>query len=99
MSNFSDNSCHSHDTYPLTDDSSIESNATPITKITFPLITKAKVWQNTLHSLNILHSDNADTIFDTGKMKIAVDMAIADAGATGHGVLPGTPSLNVQPAT
>ena len=37
-------------------------------------------------------------MFNTPNIKISVDMAIADAGATGHFVLPGTPIKNIKPA-
>ena len=40
-----------------------------------------------------------NTIFNTGAIKIAVDEAIADAGATGHFMVPGAPVLDVRPAT
>ena len=42
---------------------------------------------------------NADTCFNAGRIKIAVDMAVADAGATGHFVLPGTPVIDVLPTS
>ena len=40
-----------------------------------------------------------ETILNTGTIKIAVDAAIADAGATGHFMVPGAPVLDVRPAT
>ena len=40
-----------------------------------------------------------ETLFNTGAINIAVDAAIADAGATGHFMVPGTPVLDVRPAT
>ena len=39
----------------------------------------------------------AANCFNTGKIKIAVNMAVADAGATGHFVLPGTPVIDMLP--
>ena len=36
--------------------------------------------------------------YTTAKLKIAKNMAVADAGATGHFVLPGTPVTNVKVA-
>jgi len=33
------------------------------------------------------------------KIKIAIDMAISDAGTTGHFVLPDTPVTNIKPTT
>ena len=41
----------------------------------------------------------AEIIFNTPKIKIAVDMAIEYAGATGHFVIPGTPVTDISPAT
>jgi hypothetical protein len=38
-------------------------------------------------------------MFNTGAITIAVDEAIADAGATGHFVVPGAPVRDVKPAT
>ena len=40
-----------------------------------------------------------NAMFNTGKIKIAADMAIADAGATSHFIVAGAPVLNKQPAT
>ena len=40
-----------------------------------------------------------NAIFDVSGIKIAVDMAIADAGATSHFVLPGAPIKNQRVAT
>jgi hypothetical protein len=39
-----------------------------------------------------------DTIFNVSGINIAQDQAIADAGATGHFVIPGTPVTNITPA-
>ena len=36
------------------------------------------------------------TNYTTAKLKIAKNMAVADAGATGHFVLPGTPVTNIK---
>ena len=35
----------------------------------------------------------------TGRIKIAVNMAVADVGATSHFLFPGTPVKNIQPLT
>jgi hypothetical protein len=35
-----------------------------------------------------------DALMNTAKIKIAVDMAIADAGATAHFAIPGAPVIN-----
>jgi hypothetical protein len=40
-----------------------------------------------------------ETIFNVSSINIAVDQAIANAGATGHFVLPGTPVTNITPST
>ena len=42
---------------------------------------------------------NAETMFNTSSIKIAVDQAIVDAGATGHFMIPGAPVIDVRPAT
>ena len=36
------------------------------------------------------------TSYTTAQLKIAKNMAVADAGATGHFVLPGTPVINIK---
>jgi len=59
----------------LTDNSSVESDDTPITSTTIPIATQHKAWKATLDTLDIKASDNADTIFNTSKIKIAMDMA------------------------
>ena len=48
---------------------------------------------------NLRDLPNAHTCFNTSLIKIGVDEAIADAGATGHFLLPGTPVIDVMPAT
>ena len=40
-----------------------------------------------------------NTLMNTAKIKIAVDMAITDAGATAHFVIPGAPVINKKIAT
>ena len=40
--------------------------------------------EKTIFDNNLSDLPNADTCFNTGRIKIAVDMAVADAGATGH---------------
>ena len=79
----------------LTDDSSVESDEPPILRTTMPMAPRHKSWQTTLDTLDIKTSSNADTILNTSNIKIAMDMAIVDAGATGHFVLPGTPVTNL----
>jgi len=63
-----------------------------------PMATRHKAWKTALDTLDldINASDNADTIFNISKIKIAMDMAIADAGATRHVVLPDTPVTNLH---
>ena len=39
---------------------------------------------------NFQESPNAETMFDASNIKIAVDMVVADSGATGHFVIVGT---------
>ena len=39
---------------------------------------------------NLREASNADTMLNASNIKIAVDMAVADSGATGHFVLPVT---------
>ena len=39
----------------------------------------------------LLASAHADMMFNTSKIKIAVNQAIIDAGSTGHFILPGAP--------
>ena len=46
-----------------------------------------------------LQTDNSmgpQTIMETAKIKIAIDMVIADAGATAHFAVPGAPVINKQ---
>ena len=38
-------------------------------------------------------------MFNTLRINIAIDQAIADAGGNGHFVLTGTPVKNIKPAT
>ena len=57
---------------------------------------RADAWKQTIFENNLNNLPNADTCFNTGRIKIVVDMAVADAGATGHFVLPGTPVIDVH---
>ena len=43
-------------------------------------------------------ANETEIIFNTSNIKIAVDMAIANAGATGHFLLPGTQVRNLKPS-
>ena len=42
---------------------------------------------------------NMETMFNISSIKIAVDQAIADAGATCHFMIPGAPVIDIKPAT
>ena len=76
-----------------------ESKPVPIQTFTVPTLpTRNKAWTQTIAKFELRKSEHAETMFNTSKIKIAVDNAIADAGATGHFVLPGAPVLDVQPA-
>ena len=63
------------------------------------IYSRAEAWRKTIFENNLNDLPNADTCFNTGRIKIAVDMAVADAGATGHFVLPGTPVIDVLPTS
>jgi len=69
MYNCSGSQCSTDDTYPLIDDSFIESDTTLIHRMTLPFATKAKAWKKTSHSLNVAQSDHVETIFNTRKGK------------------------------
>ena len=65
-------------------------------------VTRTQTWKQTIDQMKLkdkMTTENHDLAMSTLKIKIAVDQAIADAGTTGHFVLPGTPVENVQPAT
>ena len=64
-----------------------------------PFPTRNKAWQQTITNLKLKESKHAETMFNASTIKIAVDDAIADAGATGHFVVPGAPVLDIKPAT
>ena len=48
------------------------------------IYSRAGAWKKTILDNNLNDLPNADTCFNAGRIKIAVDMAVADAGATGH---------------
>ena len=58
----------------------------------------AKAWQHLVNTRILPRDEYRNAMFNTGKIKIAVDMAIADAGATSHFIVAGAPLLNKQPA-
>ena len=45
---------------------------------------------------NVRETPNAETNFNSSNIKIAVDMAVADSGATGHLILPGIKVSNMK---
>ena len=45
---------------------------------------RADAWKQTISANNLNNLPNADTCFNTGIINIIVDMAVANAGATGH---------------
>ena len=83
----------------LTYDLSVESYYTLITSTNMHMTTTTKSWHATMANLDMAISANAYTIFNTSKIKVAVDMAIVDAGVAGHVILPGTPVTNLHVAT
>ena len=72
-----------------------ESKPVPIQTFTVPTLpTRNKAWTQTIAKFELRKSDHAETMFNTSKIKIAVDNAIADASKRGHFVLPGAPVLD-----
>jgi len=57
----------------------------------------ATAWQRMLHAHESRHGEMPQTRLKAGGIKIAIDMAVADAGATSHFVLPGAPVKNITP--
>ena len=55
----------------------------------------ATAWKTMLADHEQQHGQMPQTMLNTGGIRIAVDMAVADAGATSHFVLPGAPVKNV----
>ena len=94
-----DNRFRDNNTAPtaeISDDYSIESdeenmNINPST-ISLPSITQA--WKQPIFNINL----QAQTVFNTSNIKIAVDISIAYAGAIGNFVLTCTPVKNIKPA-
>ena len=58
----------------------------------------AGAWKTMLAAHEKIHGPMPQTMLTTGGIRIAVDMAVADAGATSHFVLPGAPVINITPA-
>ena len=67
-----------------------------IKKSAIALPTRAKAWQQTIARHDFQASPNAEAMFNTTKIKIAVDMAVADSGATCHFILSGTEVTNMK---
>ena len=57
----------------------------------------ADAWQQMLHAHEAQHGEMPQAMLKAGGIKIAIDMAVADAGATSHFVLPGAPVTNITP--
>jgi len=51
--------------------------------------TRQKAWAKKVELEGLKDVMNAETMFNTSSIKIAVDQAIADAGAKGHFMIPG----------
>ena len=58
-----------------------------------------KACQQAIIQYDRIQGPNAQTIFNVGKSKIAVNQAVADTGATEIFALPGAPVTDTQPAT
>ena len=61
------------------------------------LPTRGKAWKKIIELERLKETEHMETIFNTSSIKIAVDQAIADAGATGHFMVPGAPVIDVKP--
>jgi hypothetical protein len=57
-----------------------------------PFPSRTKAWTKVTDGMRF----GPQVLMNTAKIKIAVDMAIADAGATAHFAIPGAPVLNKQ---
>ena len=78
-------------TSELSLDSLIETNVSPnIQRTAIKLPNRAKSRKQKVQGSNLRNSPHADTMFNTSHIKIAMDMAISDDGATGHFLIPGT---------
>ena len=55
-----------------------------------PFPSRQKTWAKMTRRMNL----GPDALMNTAKIKIAVDMAIANAGATAHFAIPGAPVIN-----
>ena len=82
------------DTDILKYDESTKSKAPPILT-TMLLESRHKIWKQHIQKHNLEKYPQEETLFNTSKIKIAVDMEIEDAGATGHCFLPVTPVTDI----
>ena len=57
----------------------------------------AQAWQQMLNAHENEHGNMPQAMLKAGGIKIAIDMAVADAGATSHFVLPGAPVKILNP--
>ena len=57
-----------------------------------PFPSRQKTWAKMTQRMDL----GPDALMNTAKIKIAVDMAIADAGATAHFAIPGAPVINTK---
>jgi len=60
--------------------------------INTPFPSRANAWTKVTSGMEL----GPHALMNTAKIKIAVDMAIADAGATAHFTIPGAPVINKQ---
>ena len=63
------------------------------------MLTRQKFWQQAIVQHDLIEGPNAHTIFNIGKLNIAVNQAVTDAGATVYLVFPGTPVPDIRPVT
>jgi hypothetical protein len=55
-------------------------------------------WQSIVTQQELQELPNAGTIFNTTRLKQAIEYAISDSGATGHFLVQGAPSISSKPA-
>jgi hypothetical protein len=60
-----------------------------------PFPSRTKTWAKMTQQMKL----GPDALMNTAKIKIAVDMAIADADATAHFAIPGAPVINKKIAS
>ena len=87
-----------HDNDDITVIMSNTSHNRPVFKVKpkdTPFPSRVKVWTKVTNRMKF----GLYTLMNTAKIKIVVDMAIADAGATAHFAIPGAPVINKRIAT